>query len=73
MAIDSLEMESMCQEQGKEEVTIVVQELDKDVRDIDIIRTQIDAAREVVAMNFGQHDGVCRMRRWDYRGLWTGH
>ncbi len=61
MAINSLEIALIGLEQGPEKVTIVAQKLKNRVRDSDIISTRIDAAGEVVAMNFGQNDGA---RRW---------
>ncbi len=71
VAVDSLETASIGREQGREKVTIVAQELDNRVRDSDIIRTRIDAAREVVAMNVGQDYGARRWCRRDCRDRWT--
>ncbi len=54
VAIDSLKTAAIDREQGREKVTMVAQELDNRVRDCDIVRARIDAAREVVDINVGQ-------------------
>ncbi len=71
VAIGSLEIVSICREKGFEKVTSVAQELDNRARDSDIIRTRIDAEREVVTMNVDEDDGARRRCTRGGRDRWT--